>query len=121
MMTPWAPRTLAVLRIVTALLFLEYATMKFFAFPAEIPGVPHPFPTIMLVAGAIEVVTGLLMTVGLYTRVAALVAAGEMAADLVLAHLCRLGIVHLNNHLAPRQPLRPRRLETGPLLGLAQF
>lgn len=86
MMTPWAPRMLAVLRIVTALLFLEHATMKFFEFPAEIPGVPHPLPTIMLIAGAIEMVTGLLMTAGLYTRVAAFVASGEMAAAYWMAH-----------------------------------
>lgn len=86
MTTSWTPRTLAMLRIVTALLFLEHATMKFFAFPAAIPGVPHPLPAIMLVAGAIELVTGLLMTVGLFTRIAAFVASGEMAAAYWMGH-----------------------------------
>lgn len=80
------PHILAILRIVTALLFLEHATMKFFQFPAAIPGVPSPLPAIMLVAGAIEIVTGLLMTVGYYTRIAAFVAAGEMAAAYWMAH-----------------------------------
>jgi putative oxidoreductase len=82
----WTPHILAILRIVTALLFLEHATMKFFQFPAAIPGVPYPLPAIMLVAGAIEIVTGLLMTVGYYTRIAAFVAAGEMAAAYWMAH-----------------------------------
>ncbi|NLS19330.1 DoxX family protein [Rhizobium sp. P40RR-XXII] len=84
--TKWTPHVLAILRIVTALLFLEHATMKFFQFPAAIPGVTYPLPAIMLVAGALEIVTGLLMTVGLYTRIAAFVASGEMAAAYWMAH-----------------------------------
>lgn len=82
----WTPRVLALLRIVTALLFLEHATMKFFQFPAPIPGVSYPLPAIMLVAGAIEVVTGALMTVGLFTWIAAFIASGEMAAAYFMAH-----------------------------------
>ena len=70
----WTPRVLAILRIMTALLFLEHATMKFLQFPAAIPGVPYPLPAIMLVAGAIEVVTSLLMIAGYYTRIAAFIA-----------------------------------------------
>jgi len=84
--TKWTPYILAILRIVTALLFLEHATMKFFQFPAAIPGIPSPLPTMILVAGAIEVITGLLMTVGYYTRVAAFIASGEMAAAYWMAH-----------------------------------
>ncbi|MDK4740379.1 DoxX family protein [Rhizobium sp. LEGMi198b] len=84
--TKWTPHVLAILRIVTALLFLEHATMKFFQFPAAIPGVPYPLPAIMLIAGAIEIVTGLLITAGLFTRVAAFVASGEMAAAYWMAH-----------------------------------
>jgi putative oxidoreductase len=82
----WTPYVLAIVRIMTALLFLEHATMKFFKFPAAIPGVPYPLPAIMLVAGAIEVVTGLLVTVGYYTRIAAFIASGEMAAAYFMAH-----------------------------------
>ena len=80
------PYVLAIVRIMTALLFLEHATMKFFQFPAAIPGVPYPLPAIMLVAGAIEVVTGLLVTVGYFTRIAAFIASGEMAAAYFMAH-----------------------------------
>ncbi|MBB3610690.1 DoxX family protein [Rhizobium sp. BK602] len=84
--TKWTPHVLAILRIVTALLFLEHATMKFFQFPAAIPGVPYPLPTIIFIAGAIEVVTGLLIAAGFYTRIAAFVASGEMAAAYWMAH-----------------------------------
>ncbi|SCB29726.1 DoxX family protein [Rhizobium hainanense] len=84
--TKWTPHVLAIMRIVTALLFLEHATMKFFQFPAAIPGVTYPLPAIMLAAGAIEIVTGLLITVGLFTRIAAFIASGEMAAAYWMAH-----------------------------------
>jgi putative oxidoreductase len=70
----------------TALLFLEHATMKFFQFPAPIPGLPHPLPAMILVAGTIEIITGLLMTVGYFTRIAAFIASGEMAVAYFMAH-----------------------------------
>lgn len=85
----WTPRVLAILRIMTALLFLEHATMKFLQFPAAIPGVPYPLPAIMLVAGAIEVATSLLMIAGFYTRLAAFIASGEMAAAYFMGHASR--------------------------------
>ncbi len=82
----WTTYVLSILRIVTAMLFLEHATMKFFHFPAPMPGMAGPLPTIMLVAGTIEIITGLLMTVGYFTRIAAFVASGEMAAAYFMAH-----------------------------------
>lgn len=82
----WTPRVLAILRIVTALLFLEHATMKFLQFPAPIQAVTYPLPAIMLLAGAIEVATSVLMAAGFYTRIAAFIASGEMAAAYWMAH-----------------------------------
>jgi putative oxidoreductase len=82
----WSPYVLALLRVVTALLFLEHATMKFFQFPAPIPGMTYPLPTIMLVAGTIEMVTAALVGLGLFTRIAAFIASGEMAAAYFMAH-----------------------------------
>jgi putative oxidoreductase len=79
-----APRALAVLRIVTALLFLEHATMKFFHFPA--PLMPGPLPPMLIAAGIIELSAGVLITLGLFTRLAAFVASGEMAAAYFIGH-----------------------------------
>lgn len=84
--SPWALRALALLRIVTALLFLEHATMKFLQFPAPIPGVTYPLPPLMVAAGAIEVITAILIVVGFQTRIAAFVASGEMAVAYFMAH-----------------------------------
>ena len=69
----WSPHALAALRIMTALLMLQHATMKFFAFPAAMP-MPGPLPTIIGAAGVIELVTGTLIVLGLFTRPAAFLA-----------------------------------------------
>ena len=74
--SPWRPYALSILRIMTALLFLEHGTMKLFGFPGG-----HTAPLISLfgLAGVIELVGSLLLIVGLFTRPAAFVLAGEMA------------------------------------------
>lgn len=84
--TIWAARALTALRIVAALLFIEHAAMKFLQFPAPVPGMTYPLPTILIVAGAIEVITSVLMIIGFQTRIAAFVASGEMAAAYFMAH-----------------------------------
>ena len=82
----WTPRALAFLRIMTALLFIEHGLMKLISFPAAQPGVPHPLPAMLIVAARIEVVGGGLMAVGLFTRVVAFIASGEMAIAYFLVH-----------------------------------
>ena len=81
----WSPHALAALRIMTALLMLQHATMKFFAFPAAMP-MPGPLPAILVTAGAIELVTGTLIVLGLFTRPAAFLASGTMAAAYFMGH-----------------------------------
>jgi len=80
----WQPHVLAVLRIVVGLLFLEHATSKFFAFPVTFP--VHPLPPMLLAAGVIELLAGVLVTIGLFTRIAAFIASGEMAIGYFLMH-----------------------------------
>ncbi|HEX8233910.1 MAG TPA: DoxX family protein [Caulobacteraceae bacterium] len=81
----WSPRVLSILRIVTALLMIEHATMKFFAFPAAMP-MPGPLPPIIIAAGVIELVAGTLIALGLFTRPAAFLASGTMAAAYFIGH-----------------------------------
>ena len=82
--SPWRPYALSILRIVTALLFLEHATMKLFNFP---PAPFHP-PLFSLfgIAGMIELVGSLLLIAGLFTRPVAFILAGEMAIAYFIAH-----------------------------------
>ena len=84
-LTAHAPRALSLLRIFAGLLFLEHATQKFFAFPAPFP-LPGPLPPLLVAAGAIELVAGALITLGLFTRLAALIASGEMAIAYFVQH-----------------------------------
>jgi len=82
----WQPQLLALLRIVTGLLFLEHGTAKLFAFPVAPAGMPDPLPTVILASAVIELVAGLLVTLGLFTRLAAFIASGEMAVAYFMAH-----------------------------------
>jgi putative oxidoreductase len=84
-LTAWSPRMLSVLRIMAGLLFLEHATIKFFAFPVPFQ-IPGPLPTILIAAGIVELVGGVLITLGLFTRLAAFIASGEMAIGYFLMH-----------------------------------
>ncbi|EEZ71455.1 DoxX family protein [Neisseria cinerea] len=78
------PVLLSVLRIVTAYLFLLHGTSKFFAFPIEMgSGSPEG---LMLVAGILEIVGGILLVLGLFTRPAAFVLSGQMAVAYFMAH-----------------------------------
>lgn len=82
----WSPRVLATVRIITALLFIEHGLMKLIAFPAAVPGLPHPLPGILLAGALIETVGGALVALGLFTRIAALICSGEMAVAYFMFH-----------------------------------
>ena len=78
-----APQTWALFRIVTGLLFLWHGTQKLFGFPKEVPEAPA---FVIYVAGSIELVGGLLVAIGLFTRWAAFLCSGLMAAAYWMAH-----------------------------------
>lgn len=80
----WQPQLLALLRVVVGLLFLEHGLSKFFGFPVPFP--VQPLPPLLIAAGAIELVGGLLITMGLLTRLAAFIASGEMAVAYFMGH-----------------------------------
>jgi putative oxidoreductase len=82
----WQPQMLAVLRIVVALLFIEHATIKLFGFPpGGQPGL-QAAGTFLWIAGMIEMIAGLMVLVGLFTRLGAFIAAGEMAVAYWMVH-----------------------------------
>lgn len=87
--TVWAPRVLAVLRILVALLFIEHGTQKLFSFPVA-PPFPNPAAfTLLWFAAVLEVVGGLLIVLGLATRPVAFILSGEMAVAYFMAHAPR--------------------------------
>jgi len=85
----WQPQLLAVLRIVAALLFLEHGTAKLWDIPTPLQGMPDPLPPMLVAAAWIEVVLGILLLIGLFTRLAAFIASGEMAFAYWIGHFPR--------------------------------
>jgi putative oxidoreductase len=86
-MSRFQPQCLALLRIVSGLLFLEHGTVKLLHFPPmQMPAVPDKFMPVIVAAGVIELVGGALVTLGLFTRWAAFVMSGEMAFAYFLGH-----------------------------------
>jgi putative oxidoreductase len=80
---PWAPRILSILRIVAGLLFLQHGLSKYTGFPA--PG-PANMSGLLYFEGAIEIIGGALLTVGLFTRYTAFILSGNMAVAYFWAH-----------------------------------
>jgi putative oxidoreductase len=86
LLATWSPRMLSVLRIIVGLLFIEHGLMKMFHFPGPQPGVPSPLPALLMTAAWIEMIAGGLVTLGLFTRIAAFVCSGEMAVAYFMFH-----------------------------------
>jgi len=83
-LSTFAPQALAILRIVTALLFIEHGTQKLLGFPES--QFSPAFGSLMWFAGLIEIVGGVLVLLGLFARPAAFVLSGQMAVAYWMAH-----------------------------------
>ena len=83
----WEPTARGVLRIITGLLFLAHGTQKFLGFPAgDMASTGWTFSHPGHYAGVVELIAGLLVTLGLFTRPAAFLASGTMAAAYFIGH-----------------------------------
>ena len=77
--TEWAPTMLSVLRIVSALILLLHGTQKHLNFPARASGAGPEMFTQLWFGGILEMVGGVLLLIGLFTRPVAFVLSGMMA------------------------------------------
>ena len=82
----YTPHALAALRIVTAYLFIQHGTAKFFGFPHQEMFDGLQLFSLIGFAGVLEVAGGLLIGVGLFTRSTAFVLSGFMAVAYFMAH-----------------------------------
>ena len=91
----YVPRALALLRIVTAFLFMQHGTAKLLHLPhiAMFDGLA-PL-SLFGIAGMLELVGGLLVLIGWFTRPAAFILSGEMAVAYFMEH------VPMGNLLSP--------------------
>jgi putative oxidoreductase len=83
-MKPYEDQTYALMRMVAGFLMLWHGMQKLFGFPGEVPDGAPAF--VLYVAGPIELVGGMLVTVGLFTRGAAFLMSGLMAFAYWMAH-----------------------------------
>jgi len=83
-LSAYRPHLLAILRIMTALLFLSHGTAKLLGFPDI--GMNPPLFSLAGLAGVLEIVGGVLLVLGLFTRPVAFILAGEMAVAYFMAH-----------------------------------
>jgi len=82
----WTPYLLSILRFMTGLTLLQHGTGKILQFPAG--AVPPTFNLNSMpgYAGVIELVCGILLVLGLFTRPAAFLASGMTAVAYFLVH-----------------------------------
>ena len=82
----WTPRVLSILRIVAGFLIIAHGAQKLFGFLAP-PGAPGPAPYSQIwIGGVIEFVGGLLLMLGLFTRLAAFILSGTLAVAYFQMH-----------------------------------
>jgi len=82
------PQAMGAVRIGTSLLFIEHGTQKLLGFPAPAHGIA-PLASLMGLAGCLEALGGILLLVGLKTRIVAFILSGEMAVAYFMAHASR--------------------------------
>jgi putative oxidoreductase len=90
LLAKWQPAALSLFRFITGLALLQYGVAKIFKIPV-LPYFANP-PPLIVTAGTIELILGALLLVGLFTRLAAFVLAGEMAFAYFIGHMLKGGI-----------------------------
>lgn len=85
----WQPAALSLFRFITGLLLFQYGVAKLFKFPAVPMFAKVELFSLYGAAGTLELLLGGLLMVGLFTRLAAFILAGEMAFAYFLGHLPR--------------------------------
>src|SRR5689334_16946005 len=80
----WSPYLLSILRFASGLLLLQHGTRKLLQFPAPQPN--FVLNSMSGYAGFIELIGGILLVLGLFTRSAAFILSGMCAVGYFLVH-----------------------------------
>jgi len=79
MLKRYEPQAYALLRIIAGFLFAMHGSQKLLNWPAGPQGGGGSLPPLLMVAGAIELIAGLLILCGLFAGLAAFLSSGQMA------------------------------------------
>ena len=82
----YAPHLLGTLRIVAGVLFVAHGLVKVAGFPEGAQPGQQELLSLFGIGGLIEIVTGSLIALGVFTRSAAFVASGQMAVAYWMFH-----------------------------------
>src|SRR5215470_12308731 len=86
----WEPRILSILRIIVGLLYTEHGLAKILDFPHQPTHAPYALFTLNPgLQGLLELLGGLLLALGLFTRTVAFILAGNMAVAYFMVHAPR--------------------------------
>ena len=86
----WEPRMLSILRIMVGVLYMEHGLAKILDIPHQPNHAPYALFTLVPgLQGLLELVGGLLLSLGLFTRCVAFVLAGDMAVAYFMVHAPR--------------------------------
>jgi putative oxidoreductase len=88
-LTAWAPRILSILRIMSGLLFLQHGTAKYLGLPPMQNFANLQMASPSGIAGIIELIGGILLVLGLFTRPTAFICSGMAAVAYFMAHAPR--------------------------------
>ena len=85
-LTRYAVPFYSVMRLVVGLMFFCHGAQKIFGWFAPPGQQGGQLPPLMMTGGCIEIAGGLLIAFGLFTRLAAFIASGEMAVAFFMMH-----------------------------------
>ena len=85
----WAPSVLSVTRIYVSLALLQHGTAKVLGFPAAPQFANVQIGSLSWTAGVIELVGGVLLVLGLFTRPVAFIICGFAAAAYFMGHAAK--------------------------------
>ncbi|HLI98629.1 MAG TPA: DoxX family protein [Bradyrhizobium sp.] len=100
MLSKFQPAALSLLRAITGLLLFQYGVAKLLKFPAGNPFEKVELFSLFGAAGAIELVIGGLLIIGLWSRLVAFILSGEMAFAYFIGHFPRGFFPVVNNGTA---------------------
>ncbi|WMT73853.1 DoxX family protein [Bradyrhizobium sp. Ash2021] len=86
MFSKWQPTALSLFRFIAGLLLFQYGVAKLLKFPPDSPFAKVELMSLIGAAGAIELILGALLMLGLFTRPVAFILSGEMAFAYFLGH-----------------------------------
>jgi putative oxidoreductase len=93
----WSSHILAALRVMAGLLFIQHGLPKFTGWPSvEMIGDGFPITSFFGALGLVEAILGVLIVLGLFTRLIAFLLSGFMAVAYFMAHAPQ-GFFPINN------------------------